>query len=108
MASSEVEKSDHTPHFFWGIASAIAVVVPTEFALIGVAAVKGAIQLGKGGEFKKEWDRVIGGDDIEEKFDRAFKWGDENGDFLTKTAINGAVGILTGQIGRHARSTGGN
>lgn len=95
MASDEVEESDYTPRTFWGWVAATTVVAPGSWVTVGAWVVNGVIHHQKGGEFKDGMEKPT--EYFAKVCQKAAKWGDENGDFLTKTAIGAAVAVITGR-----------
>lgn len=105
MASDDVEKkSDYTPRTFWGWVTGTCVAIPAQYVYLGAGVVNGVIQYGKDGEFKKGFEKTR--EHFGETCNKAAKWGDENGDFLTKTAIQSAVAIMTGGVVRNHGTSG--
>ncbi len=104
MSSDSIEKSSDGPRSFWGRVAGIAVGVPTSYACGAAGVVNGAISAASGHGFVEGFERSI--DFWADMKEKAEKWGDENGEFLTKTAISAAVTLATGRIATHHGNSG--
>jgi hypothetical protein len=105
MASDSVEKSSGGPRTFWGYAAVVAVGVSGSLPTLAAGAVNGAISAASGRGFEAGFEKpmdVFGG-----VMEKAAKWSDENGDFLTKTTIGAAVTLATRSVGNHHKNSGG-